>query len=85
MIQAYSALAEGTKFRDPTVLQLAEKYERSPAQIMIRYSLQKGWIPLAKSSTKERMQDNMDVFGFEISGDDMKLLDEQDGLLENEW
>lgn len=85
MIQAYSSLAEGEKFQDPTIVQCAEKYGKSPAQILIRYSLQKGWIPLAKSSTKERMQDNRDVFGFEISDDDMKVLDEKDGLLENDW
>ena len=85
MIQAYSALAEGSKFEDLTLLTIAQTYGKSPAQILIRYGLQKDWVPLAKSLSKERMENNIDVYNFEISDEHMNSLDELDGLMENEW
>lgn len=47
----------------------------TPTQILIRYSLQKGWVPLPKSSKPERIQENFNVFEFELDGDDMNTLD----------
>ena len=60
---------------DPTLQAIAGRYRKSPAQILIRYSLQKGWVPLPKSERRDRIHDNADVFGFEIDEDDIKTLD----------
>jgi diketogulonate reductase-like aldo/keto reductase len=60
---------------DPTVVKIAEKVGKSPAQVLIRYCLQKGWVPLPKSEKEERVKQNADVFGFSISEDDMASLD----------
>ncbi|MEG1300322.1 MAG: aldo/keto reductase [Erysipelotrichaceae bacterium] len=54
---------------------LAKKYSVTLAQICIRYALQKNVIPLPKSSSADRMKNNMDVYGFEITLEDIKLLD----------
>ncbi|KAI9679060.1 MAG: hypothetical protein M1829_001730 [Trizodia sp. TS-e1964] len=77
-VQAYSPLVRGRKFADATLTSIAEKYSVSPAQILIRYSLQKGWSPLPKSDTLERIDMNADVYGFEIKSGDMEALDELD-------
>lgn len=66
------------KANNPTLVDLAKKYERSTAQILIRYALQKGWVPLPKSDTPERIVANANVFDFEIGADDMAVLDDLD-------
>ena len=55
-------------------MELAEKYQVSVAQICIRFALQCGVLPLPKSSSGERMCQNLDVFGFNIEDDDMHQL-----------
>ena len=64
--------------RDPTVVKIAEKFGKSPAQVLIRYGLQKGWVPLPKSENEERVKQNADVFDFSIPEDDMTSLDSLD-------
>jgi diketogulonate reductase-like aldo/keto reductase len=60
---------------EPTVAKIAEKLGKSPAQVLIRYSLQKGWCPLPKTEKEERIKQNADVFDFTISQEDMTSLD----------
>ena len=74
-LEAYSPLARGRKLNDPVIAQLAGKYVKAPAQIMIRWSLQHGLIPIPKSSNKKRIFENTKVFDFHIENDDMKVLD----------
>ena len=57
------------------LVKLAEKYHVSPAQICLRYSVQRGIIPLPKSSSMERMIQNQDLFSFEIEKEDMYRLE----------
>lgn len=61
------------------VAELADKYAKTPAQLLIRYSLQKGWVPLPKSERPERMKANTEVFDFAIEDGDMEVLDGLDG------
>jgi diketogulonate reductase-like aldo/keto reductase len=74
-LEAYSPLARGRKLDNPVIAQLARKYAKAPAQIMIRWSLQHGLIPIPKSSNKTRIFENTNVFDFHIENDDMKVLD----------
>ena len=53
---------------------MAIKYNKSVAQICIRYSLQKGFLPLPKSVTPSRIIDNLNVFDFILSDEDMEIL-----------
>lgn len=55
--------------------QLAEKYGKTPAQILIRWSLQMGCVPLPKSEHEERIKENMGVFGWGLEEDEVRKLD----------
>ena len=74
LLEAYSPLGIGKIFNVPEMQKLAEKYDRSVAQVCIRWSLQNGWLPLPKSVTPSRIAENTKVFDFEISDEDVKLI-----------
>lgn len=74
LIEAYSPLATGELLENGTLDALAAKYGKSVAKICLRYCLQKGTLPLPKSTHKERIFDNTDL-DFEISKEDMAYLD----------
>ncbi|OXV07589.1 hypothetical protein Egran_04646 [Elaphomyces granulatus] len=78
VVEAYSPLVRNHKANDATLVGLAQKYEKTTTQILIRYSLQKGWVPLPKSDDPSRIAANADVYGFEIDPDDMSVLDSLD-------
>lgn len=69
----------------PTIKTLSQKYSCTPAQLMIRWSLQHDFVPLPKSVAKERIIANADIGGFEIAGDDMKTMDGLDEYLVTDW
>lgn len=73
-VEAWAPLGRAKVFEDPLLTELAEKYHVSVAQICVRFALQCGVLPLPKSSSPERMKQNLDVFGFEIEDDDMHRL-----------
>ncbi|KAJ6056844.1 hypothetical protein N7460_000118 [Penicillium canescens] len=75
VVEAYSPLAHGTRLQEPILVSLGEKYGKTPAQVLIRWSLQMGFVPLPKSVTPGRIRENIDVFDFELGVEDMKLLD----------
>ncbi|KAH9999929.1 Aldo/keto reductase [Russula vinacea] len=77
IVQAYTPLVRG-KFENPVLQEISKKYSKDPAQILIRWSLQHGFIPLPKSENPDRVRSNIDVFGFEISKEDIDKLDELD-------
>jgi 2,5-diketo-D-gluconate reductase A len=66
--------SKGKVLEDPTIHHLAETYGKSPAQIIIRWHIQSGLIVIPKSVHKERIQENIDVFDFELSLNDMVSL-----------
>ena len=74
-LEAYSPLAKGRRLNNPVIAKIAKKYAKTPAQIMIRWSLQHGLIAIPKSSNKKRIFENTAVFDFEIENDDLKILD----------
>ena len=78
IVEAYSPLVRNYKASDPTSVGVVQRYEKTTAQILIRYSLQKGWVPLPKSDDPSRIAANADVYGFEIGPDDMSVLDNLD-------
>ncbi|MBU1145751.1 MAG: aldo/keto reductase [Firmicutes bacterium] len=75
LIEAYSPFATGRLFKVEQIHEIAKKYNRSAAQLAIRWSLQHGFLPLPKSVTPARIESNFDVFDFEISEEDMMIID----------
>lgn len=75
-LEAYSPLTRGEKFSNPIINSLSQKYDKSPAQIMIRWALQHNLIVIPKSVHPQRIKENADVFDFNLSEDDMKILDD---------
>ena len=75
VIEAYCPLVRNMKAHDETLKEMAKKHNKTTAQVLIRYSLQKGWVSLPKSDTPSRIEANADVYGFELSADDMATLD----------
>lgn len=73
-IEAWSPIGRAKMLNEPLLIEMAEKYQVSVAQICIRFCLECGVLPLPKSSAPERMQQNLDVFGFRIEEDDMHRL-----------
>lgn len=75
LVQGWSPLGHGAVLQSEFMAKFAAKYNVTPAKICIRYALQHGVVPLPKSTNPTRIADNMDVFGFEISKEDMKAID----------
>jgi len=84
-LEAWAPLVRGMRFTHPSISNLANKYNKQPAQILIRYSLQKGYVPLPKSSAKERILTNSQVFDFELTEEDVAHLDTLDEGLVTDW
>jgi diketogulonate reductase-like aldo/keto reductase len=80
-LEAYSPLARGRKLNDPVIARLAGKHAKTPAQIMIRWSLEHGLIVIPKSSNQKRIFENTKVFDFHIENDDMKVLDNLSSII----
>jgi diketogulonate reductase-like aldo/keto reductase len=85
LIEAYSPLTKGRKLNDPKLVKLANKYGKSTAQILIRWVLEKGFIAIPKSVKENRIKENVDVFDFSITEDDMKYLDSFNEDLVTGW
>lgn len=71
VIQAYSPLTRAEKLDDEKLGKLALKYGKSPAQILLRWNLQLGTVPVVKANRKEHLWENLEIFDFEISSGDM--------------
>lgn len=73
-LEGYSGLRGGT-LDEPTIRGIAQKVSRTPAQVIVRWHLQHGFIAIPKSTKVERIRSNADVAGFELSPADMAALD----------
>jgi diketogulonate reductase-like aldo/keto reductase len=74
-IIAYSPLARTEVFSDKTIKTIANKYNKTPAQISLRWLLQKGIVVIPKASSKKHLKENLNVFDFEVSNEDMRKID----------
>ena len=72
-IESWGAFAEGKfdVFTNPVLKEIADKYGKSTAQVMLRWQLQRGVVSLSKSANPERVRQNFDIFDFELTADDM--------------
>ena len=70
--EAWSPIGRGRQLLDEAVLKkVATRHGKTPAQVVLRWHVQQGLIPIPKSSHRRRLAENIDVFGFDLTGDDM--------------
>ena len=78
LLEAYAPLARGQKVTDSKVSAIAQKYNKTNAQVILRWNIQHGNTVIPKSVHKERILENINIFDFELSEADMKTLDNLD-------
>lgn len=74
-VEAWSPIMRNLLSSNEIINQLAEKYDKSEAQIILRWHLQNNVIAIPKTSNKERIKENIDIFDFELDKDDMNRID----------
>jgi 2,5-diketo-D-gluconate reductase A len=74
LIQAYSPLTRAERLDEPELLAIARRYGKTSAQVLIRWNLQRGTVPLPKANRKEHLQENIDVFDFALADADIRTL-----------
>jgi diketogulonate reductase-like aldo/keto reductase len=90
-LEAYSPLGTGAQLGDPVVVDIADRLGRSPAQVLLRWCVQRGIPVITKSTNRDRIAENAQVFDFELSAGDMEELDALDrsggtqAALERKW
>ncbi|EOS61354.1 hypothetical protein C815_00529 [Firmicutes bacterium M10-2] len=79
-VEAWAPFAEGRNnmFTNPVLQEIGDQYHKSIAQVILRWLVQRNIVPLAKSVKKERMEQNIDIFDFELSEADMKKIEALD-------
>jgi 2,5-diketo-D-gluconate reductase A len=75
VLQAYSPLTRGELLDDARLAEVAEAHGRTPAQVILRWNLQRRTVPLPKANDTGHVRENLDVFDFELSEDEMRRLD----------
>ena len=78
VFEAYSPLERGRGLQDPTIIAVARRLGRTPAQVMLRWAIQHQAVVIPKSSRKDRIQSNAQLFDFELTDADMRSLDALD-------
>lgn len=78
VLQAYCPIVRGQHADDADVKKIADKHKVDWSQVLLRWSLQKGFVPLPKSNTPSRIASNADLYGFELDDEDMATLDGKD-------
>ncbi len=82
---AYSPLTKGMRLQEPLLVKIADKYDKTVAQLLIRWALQQGFAAIPKSKTISRVIENMKVFDFKISDFDMETLNNLEETLVTGW
>jgi 2,5-diketo-D-gluconate reductase A len=91
VLEAYSPLTTGTHLRDSRLAEIAERHDRTPAQVLLRWAVQRGIPVIPKSTRRERIEENARIFDFTLSDPDMQALDSLDETgetgraLERKW
>jgi diketogulonate reductase-like aldo/keto reductase len=81
VVEAYAPLVRALRMKHPTIVSLSKKYSCTPGQLLVRWSLQHGYVPLPKSIKKERIVENAKIGAFEIEDGDMAKMDQLDEYL----
>ena len=78
VVEASAPLARTEVLKDETILELAAKYDKSPAQIVLKWELEKGIVPLPKSRSRDHIEENLKLFDWELETEDIEKIDNID-------
>ena len=84
-LEAYSPLTQGEKLNHPKIQEIAKKHNKAPAQVLIRWSLQHNLVTIPKSVREERIKENSQVFDYNLTTEDIPILDSLDENFRNSW
>jgi diketogulonate reductase-like aldo/keto reductase len=84
-LEAYSPLTKGRRLSDLTLAEMAGRYGKTPAQVLVRWALERDVVVIPKSARPERIRENADVFDFVLGPDDLATLDGLDEGLHTSW
>lgn len=76
IIQAYSSLTRTKRLEEPVLNQIATRYQKTPAQILLRWNLEQNTVPLPKANQLDHLQENLDLFDFQLTQDDVNSLNQ---------
>ncbi|KQP96491.1 aldo/keto reductase [Methylobacterium sp. Leaf117] len=76
--ESWSPLGRGQALSDPILMGIAERHGRTPAQVVLRWQIQKGLVAIPKTATLSRIPENLDVFGFTLETDELTAIDTLD-------
>jgi len=85
VVEAYSPLAHAREMDNPVIAQIAEKHNKTYAQVMLRWCIEIDTVVLPKSVTPSRIKENFEIFDFHLDNEDMKLIGEQDQAMHTSW
>ncbi|KAM3420644.1 hypothetical protein BST61_g3900 [Cercospora zeina] len=85
VVEAYAPLARALRMKHPVIVELANKYGCTSGQLLVKWSLQHGYVPLPKSVRKERIVENAQIEHFDISEEDLQRMDALDEYLVTDW
>ena len=85
VMEAWGPMVRGLRFKHPALQKAATKHSKSTAQVLLRWGLQKGYVVIPKSVKKQRIQENMQVFDFELDQEDMDSMENLDEHLLTDW
>jgi len=84
-LEAYSPLTQGEKLNHPKIQEIAKKHNKTPAQVLIRWSLQHNLVTIPKSVREARIKENSQVFDYNLTTEDTRILDSLDENFRNSW
>ncbi|KAK6386912.1 hypothetical protein LTS17_000176 [Exophiala oligosperma] len=85
VVEAYCPIVRGERAEEPVLKSLSKKHGKTWAQVLLRWSLQKGYVPLPKSVTPTRIEQNADIYDFELDQEDMESLDMPNSYAPCSW
>ena len=85
VVEAYAPLVKAQRMDHPVLRRLARKHQATPAQVLVRWALQLGYVVLPKSVQPERIRENADVYRFELDGEDLAALEPLDEGYRTSW
>ena len=85
VVEAYAPLVKAQRMDHPVLRRLARKHQATPAQVLVRWALQLGYVALPKSVQRERIRENADVYRFELDGEDLAAMERLDEGYRTSW